>query len=45
MANVNTPAGAGADVPLGGVKASGYGRELGPLGIEEFVTKRVMYIA
>lgn len=45
MANVNSTAGEGAELPFGGVKRSGFGRELGPLGMEEFVNKRLMYIA
>jgi succinate-semialdehyde dehydrogenase / glutarate-semialdehyde dehydrogenase len=45
MANVNTPAGEGAEVPFGGVKRSGFGRELGPLGMDEFVNKRMFYVA
>lgn len=45
MANVNTPAGQGAELPFGGVKRSGFGRELGPLGMDEFVNKRLLYIA
>ena len=45
MANVNAPAAEGAEMPFGGVKRSGFGRELGPLGMEEFVNKRLFYVA
>ncbi|MET0821522.1 MAG: NAD-dependent succinate-semialdehyde dehydrogenase [Aeromicrobium sp.] len=45
MANVNTTAGEGAEIPFGGVKRSGFGRELGPLGMDEFVNKRLFYTA
>lgn len=45
MVNVNTPAGEGPDVPFGGVKRSGFGRELGVLGIDEFVNKQTYVVA
>lgn len=44
MSNVNTPAGEGAEIPFGGTKRSGFGRELGPLGMDEFVNKRLLYV-
>jgi succinate-semialdehyde dehydrogenase / glutarate-semialdehyde dehydrogenase len=45
MANVNTPANEGQEVPFGGVKRSGFGRELGPLGMDEFCNKRLYFVA
>ena len=44
MANVNAAEAEGAGMPFGGVKRSGYGRELGPLGMDEFVNKRLLNI-
>jgi len=45
MTNVNTPMGEGPEIPFGGTKRSGFGRELGPLAMDEFVNKRILFIA
>jgi succinate-semialdehyde dehydrogenase / glutarate-semialdehyde dehydrogenase len=42
MVYINHPAYTYADMPFGGVKKSGYGRETGPLGIHEFVNKKLV---
>ncbi|BCI55905.1 succinate-semialdehyde dehydrogenase [Mycolicibacterium litorale] len=42
MVYVNTVDGEGPEVPFGGVKNSGYGRELGRLGAEEFVNMKLI---
>lgn len=45
MVYINSPSGSQADLPFGGTKKSGIGRELGALGIEEFMNKKVIRIA
>jgi len=42
MMFVNNIDWADADLPFGGVKNSGYGRELGNMGIQEFVNKKLV---
>lgn len=44
MVYVNLVGADSPELPFGGVKASGFGRELGPLGAEEFVNKKLIRI-
>jgi succinate-semialdehyde dehydrogenase/glutarate-semialdehyde dehydrogenase len=45
MVFINHPTWTAADLPFGGIKNSGYGRELSSLGIQEFVNKKLVRIA
>ena len=45
MVFINHPTWTAADLPFGGVKQSGYGRELSSLGIQEFVNKKLVRTA
>ncbi|HMO12391.1 MAG TPA: aldehyde dehydrogenase family protein, partial [Actinotalea sp.] len=45
MVWVNLVLGDAANLPFGGVKRSGFGRELGRFAIEEFVNKKLIRIA
>jgi succinate-semialdehyde dehydrogenase/glutarate-semialdehyde dehydrogenase len=45
MSHVNTIAAEAAELPFGGVKRSGFGREMGPVGIGEFANKRLYFVA
>ena len=42
MVYFNRAGGSSADLPFGGIKRSGIGRELGPAGIEEFMNKKAI---
>lgn len=45
MSHVNTIAAESAELPFGGVKQSGFGREMGPIGIGEFANKRLFFVS
>ena len=44
MVFINHPTWTAADLPFGGIKQSGYGRELSSLGIQEFVNKKLIRV-
>lgn len=45
MVFINQPFGTAAELPFGGVKRSGFGRELSLLGFDEFVNKKLIRVA
>jgi succinate-semialdehyde dehydrogenase / glutarate-semialdehyde dehydrogenase len=45
MVFINHPTWTQADLPFGGTKTSGYGRELSEMGISEFVNKKLIRIS
>ncbi len=44
MVFINHPTKSSIELPFGGTKNSGYGRELSPLGIDEFVNKKLIRV-
>ena len=45
MVFINHPTWTSAELPFGGIKNSGYGRELSSLGIQEFVNKKLVRVS
>jgi succinate-semialdehyde dehydrogenase/glutarate-semialdehyde dehydrogenase len=45
MVFINYPSVSAPDLPFGGIKRSGYGKELSNLGIEEFINKKLVCVA
>lgn len=45
MVFINHPTWTQADLPFGGTKSSGYGREMAQLGLDEFVNKKLIRVS
>jgi succinate-semialdehyde dehydrogenase / glutarate-semialdehyde dehydrogenase len=43
MVLINQREGEGADLPFGGTKRSGFGREPGPLGMDGFTNEKLVH--